>query len=179
MNNSYAKSYTEVLEILKYIPKSDYEKIPKKEIEFYKNNCDKEYQFSINENLPLNEQNISKKTNAVLVSIFKNYIATEIQKEKLKVILKDNLYQDEQIKQKKYDVNNIFFKKEQIKKDTYDANNIFPKKEQIKQKTYDVNNIFSKKKQKKEYEDVNTLVPYKENIFIKIFNKIKSIFKRH
>ena len=162
MNNSYAKSYTEVLEILKYIPKSDYEKIPKKEIEFYKNNCDKEYQFSINENLPLNEQNISKKTNAVLVSIFKNYIATEIQKEKLKVILKDNLYQDEQIKQEMYDVNNIFFKKEQIKKDTYDANNIFPQKEN-----------------KKEYEDVNTLVPYKENIFIKILNKIKSIFKRH
>ena len=112
MNNSYAKSYTEVLEILKYLPKSDYEKIPKKEIEFYKNNCDKEYQFSINENLPLNEQNISKKTNAVLVSIFKNYIATEIQKEKLKMILKDNLYQDEQIKQDTYDVNNIFPKKE-------------------------------------------------------------------
>ena len=110
--NTYAQAYTEVLEILKYLPKSDYEKIPKKEIEFYKNNCDKEYQFSINENLPLNEQNISKKTNAVLVSIFKNYIATEIQKEKLKMILKDNLYQDEQIKQDTYDVNNIFPKKE-------------------------------------------------------------------
>ena len=43
MNNTYSLSYVEVLEILKHIPKEDYEKIPKEKIEFYENNKDKNY----------------------------------------------------------------------------------------------------------------------------------------
>ena len=36
INKNYAKAYTEVLEIIKYFPKSDYDKIPKEKIEFFK-----------------------------------------------------------------------------------------------------------------------------------------------
>ena len=42
INNTYAKAYTEVLEIIKYFPKEEYSKIPLKKIEFYKNNMDKD-----------------------------------------------------------------------------------------------------------------------------------------
>ena len=35
---NYANAYTEVLEILKYIPKEDYNKIPKNKIELYETN---------------------------------------------------------------------------------------------------------------------------------------------
>ncbi len=144
MNNLYAKSYTEVLEILKYLPVEEYKKIPKEEIEFYQNNCDKQYKFTINPRLDLKEQNISRKANAVLVYLFKNYFATEVQKEKLNNILKNNLYKEEQLKREKYSTQNIF-----------------PKK-----------NI-----EKIGIQESTSIVPYKENIFIKIINKIKSIFR--
>ena len=35
MNNSYANSYVEVLEILKHIPDNEYKKIPEEKIRFY------------------------------------------------------------------------------------------------------------------------------------------------
>ena len=35
MVNEYSRNYTEVLEILKYIPIDEYNKIPKQKIEFY------------------------------------------------------------------------------------------------------------------------------------------------
>mgnify|MGYP007072994665 FL=1 len=36
MINTYSKAYTEVFEIIKYLPKEEYNKIPKDKIEFYK-----------------------------------------------------------------------------------------------------------------------------------------------
>ena len=36
IDNKYAKAYTEVLEIIKYFPEEEYNKIPKEKIEFYK-----------------------------------------------------------------------------------------------------------------------------------------------
>ncbi len=41
MNDTYSCSYVEVLEILKHLPKEQYEKIPKEKIEFYQNNMEK------------------------------------------------------------------------------------------------------------------------------------------
>ena len=48
MINTYAKAYTEVLEILKYFSEEEYSKIPQEKIEFYKNNMDKNYNYNIN-----------------------------------------------------------------------------------------------------------------------------------
>ena len=97
MTNTYAKAYTEVLEILKYFPHEEYLKIPKEKILFYKNNMDKDYKFTINPNIELSEQKISNEANAVLISLFRDYFATE----KQKTILKNSLFQNELIKEKK------------------------------------------------------------------------------
>ena len=43
MTSDYAKSYSEVLEFLKHIPKEEYERIPKSEIDFFESNKDVEY----------------------------------------------------------------------------------------------------------------------------------------
>ena len=51
MINTYAKAYTEVLEILKYFSEEEYSKIPQEKIEFYKNNMDKNYNYNINPNI--------------------------------------------------------------------------------------------------------------------------------
>ena len=60
MINTYAKAYTEVLEILKHQSTEEYSKIPQEKIDFYKNNMDKTYNYIINPNIELSKQNISK-----------------------------------------------------------------------------------------------------------------------
>ena len=45
MNNNYSKAYVEVLEILKYIPKEDLEKVPKDIMYTLEKCADKEYIF--------------------------------------------------------------------------------------------------------------------------------------
>lgn len=104
MNNTYSCSYVEVLEILKHIPKEDYIKIPEEKIEFYKNNMDKNYIYIYNPIMPKTLRN----TDAILINLYKNYIAKEDEKQKINQILKLNEMKEEQEKQKKFRPNNIF-----------------------------------------------------------------------
>lgn len=85
---TYKMAYTQVLEILKRLPKEEVAKIPTEEIEFLKENCDKTYKYILSPNARLEECQISRKAYAILVVYFKKYFATEIQKQKLDVILK-------------------------------------------------------------------------------------------
>ena len=110
INSSYAKAYTEVLEIIRHFPKEEYFKIPIEEIEFYQKNMDKDYNFSINPEIDLSEQNISPEANAIIVNIFQDYFATEEQKIKIKEILKLNQEKEEKAKREKYNPNSIFQK---------------------------------------------------------------------
>lgn len=149
ISNAYAKAYTEVLEIIKYFPEEEYNKIPVEKIEFYKNNMDKDYNFTINPEIDLSEQNISSEANAVIVNLFTDYYATEEQKVKIKNILDINQQKEEQEKREKYNPDNIFKKQHQENK--IDEKNI---------------------------QNEVALVEYKESIFKKIINKIKSIFHK-
>lgn len=104
MNSTYSCSYVEVLEILKHIPKEDYEKIPKEKIEFYKKNVDKNYVYIYDSITP----KTLRKTDAILINLYKNYIANEDEKKKINEILKLNDIKDEQNKQKKFNSASIF-----------------------------------------------------------------------
>lgn len=86
----YAKAYTEVLEIINHFSEDEYKKIPKEKIDFYEKHKDRKYDFKINPNIDLAEQNISRKANAILVSLFRDYFATAKQKEILKNLLQQN-----------------------------------------------------------------------------------------
>lgn len=108
MNDRYAKAYTEVLEILKYLPKGDYEKIPKEKIEFYEKNKDTNYEFSIDPEKPLEEQNISVEANSVIVNLFCDYFASDRQKEIVKLILQKNEEEYQKKVRKRYNPDNIF-----------------------------------------------------------------------
>lgn len=147
MEKKYAKAYTEVLEILKHIPKDEYEKIPKNEIQFYENNCDKNYKFIYDETLNVKNQTISKEANAVIVSIYMNYFANEKQKSIIDEILKQNSIEAEKEKNQKYDVDNIFKSKVEDNSENKPSENL----------PIEVNN-------------------QKENFIKKIINKIKSLF---
>lgn len=87
MTNTYARAYTEVLEVLSHFSKEEYSKIPNKKIEFYKTNMDKDYKYVINPELELSKQYISKEANSILISLFRDYFATEKQKLTLERLL--------------------------------------------------------------------------------------------
>ena len=110
MNNLYAKAYTEVLEIINHFSEDEYKKIPKEKIDFYEKHKDRKYDFKINPNIDLAEQNISRKANAILVSLFRDYFATAKQKEILKNLLQQNQEKLEKEKYLKYNPDNIFNK---------------------------------------------------------------------
>ena len=108
INNIYAKAYKEVIEIIKYFTEKEYNKIPKEKIEYYKKNMDKEYSFTINPKIDLAEQNISKEASAIIVTLFRDYFATEEQKKKLEELIKLNEKKKETENIKKYNLDNIF-----------------------------------------------------------------------
>lgn len=119
--DKYAKAYTEVLEILKYLPKNEYDKIPHERIQFFEDNKDYSYNFKIYPQIPLGKQNISIEANSIIIMLFRDYFASETQKEKLKVILKQNEDKYQEEIRNKYNPDDIFKnKKDEIT--TYSSN---------------------------------------------------------
>lgn len=143
VNLEYANAYSEVLEILKHISQEDYNKIPKEKIVLFQNNYNKEYNFTYDMNKTLDEQNVSKKAKTIIAILFRDYWATDTQREKIKA--KEEY--DRKIKeQEKYNPDNIFKPKETI--NNYEFSN-FPievKKENLIQKILNfIKNIFGRK----------------------------------
>ena len=150
MTGSYAKAYTEILEILRYLPKEEYNKIPKEKIEFYKKNKDNNYNYQFDESKTLEEQTISREANAIIISLFRDFFATPMQQDKLDKILKQNEIKYQEELNKKYNPDNIF--KQSETKVTSDENSTL-----VEQKSITV---------------------YKEPIFTKIVNWFKNLFFR-
>ena len=114
VNVEYANAYSEVLEILNHIPKSDYNKIPNNMIEVFTRNNNKEYEFNYDVSKTLNEQNVSKIAKTIIAILFRDYWATPTQREKI-------------IAKEKYDI----AKMEQEKRETYNPDDIFKKNNKI------------------------------------------------
>ena len=117
----YANAYSEVLEILKYIPLEDYNKIPKNKIELFKTNANNNYIFTYNPTKTLEEQGVSKITKGIIAILFRDYWATEQQRNK--IIIKQNYdrIKFEEKKKVKYNLDNIF--KDTIEKNIENTNN--------------------------------------------------------
>lgn len=107
-DNRYAIAYTEVLEILKYIPIEEYNKIPKTKIEMFEAYANSNYKFNYDPNKPLEEQNVSDIAKGVIILLFRDYWATEAQRNK--IIAKQNYdrMKSEEKKKEKYNSDNIF-----------------------------------------------------------------------
>ena len=108
ISKNYSKAYTEVLEMIKHLPENEYNKIPKEKIEFWERNKDNKYKFVINPQIELEKQNISIEANSIIVTIFRDYFATNLQKEKLKIILEQNENKYQEQLREKYNPDNFF-----------------------------------------------------------------------
>ena len=143
----YANAYSEVLEILKFISREDYNKIPKNKIELFETNANTEYKFTYNPNRTLDEQNVSKRAKAIIAILFRDYWATSIQKEKI-------------IAKQEHDRMQIEKKKREI----YSSDNLFKNHEKEKLIEDSINNAeFS-------------IIEHKQNLFQKLINKIREKF---
>jgi len=147
----YNKRLVEVDEILNYLSDEDLEKIPDDIKQAIRDNKDKDYTWNYNEDKPLKEQDVSRDTIAILSYLNMEYLLNEKQKQFMEEMHKRN---------------------EQEKR----------KKEYSNETQYNYEDLF---KRKNKVEDTNTeqeevaLIPVKEETFIrKIFNIIKSFFKR-
>jgi hypothetical protein len=114
-NIEYANAYSEVLEIIKYIPKEEYNKIPRRKIELFETKSNKDYKFYYNPKRTLDEQNVSKRAKAIIAILFRDYWATDTQREKILAKEKYDILQLEKVKQEKYNSNDIFKKCEKIR----------------------------------------------------------------
>lgn len=87
MDNMYAIAYSEILEILKYIPQEEYNKIPQEKIELFKAKADKNYKFRYDPRKKLNEQEVSKIAKGIIAILYRDYWA-HLNKGKLLKIIK-------------------------------------------------------------------------------------------
>lgn len=145
----YANAYSEVLEILKYIPAEDYNKIPKNKIELFETNANNDYSFIYNPDKTLEEQKVSKITKGVIAILFRDYWASEIQREKIITKQKHDRIKIDEEKRKKYNID------------------VFQNRNNNKQGQNIEENISASEV---------AMVEYKDSIFRKILNKIKSLF---
>ena len=112
IKSEYAIAYKEVFEILKYIPKEDYNKIPSEKIELYKAMQEKNYNFKYNPSKTLDEQNVSKRAKAIIALLFRDYWATDIQRKKILEKQKYDRQRIEEEKKQKYQDKDLFKKEE-------------------------------------------------------------------
>lgn len=108
MENNFHKAYKEILELLKYMPKKDVEKIPEEMIYTFKMKMDTEHQFEIDESIPLDKQDFLEETKDILSNMFRDYWATPRQREK--ILAREKLEKEklEEERRKKYNPDNIF-----------------------------------------------------------------------
>ena len=118
----------------------EYNKIPPEIIKAIEENMNEEYEYELDEDLELKNQPMLPETKAILFNLFRDYLATPEQKEKIIKMQNEERQKSELKKQQQYNAN-----------------------------------VF----QNKTKENINQskeMIEYKENIFVKLINKIKSWF---
>lgn len=105
MISNYSKAYVEVLEILKYIPKEEKEKIPKDILKTLESKADFNYNFSLDFNVTFDKQKLLDETKAILANFFRDYWATDFQKEQ--ILLKEKLDMKNK-KEEEFDYDKMF-----------------------------------------------------------------------
>jgi hypothetical protein len=104
-----AYAYAEILEILDYMEEEYVNKIPQKLIKVIKENASDTYERHLDANVPLEEQEISEKTTAILAMLMLNYwCESPEQKQELTDMFNENERKYQEELQRKYDPNNIF-----------------------------------------------------------------------
>ncbi len=111
ITKEYARAYVEVLEVIKYLKKEEYEKIPKEKIELYETYKDVTYKFKYDSKKSLDSQ-VSFETKNVLANLFLKYISTQDDRNEFYKKERKEWYENET--SKTYDTVNPLFKEKKV-----------------------------------------------------------------
>lgn len=117
MENSVARAYAEVDKILSYMDKKNIDKIPLKLRDMIKEEKERGYEPNINPNISLADQNLQRKTLAMLAMFNLNYWC-ESEEEKQKLLqqyAKNEKVKEAEIREK-YNPDEIFKNKNEVNK---------------------------------------------------------------
>ena len=106
--NNRRNAYKEVYTVLQDLNEEEYNKIPPEVIETIKENSNEEYEFVLNDELELKEQLLLPETKAILFNLFRDYLATPVQKEKIIKMQTEERKKLEEKKKQNYDNVDIF-----------------------------------------------------------------------
>lgn len=142
-------AYTEVYTILQELNEEEYSKIPPEVLETIEENMNKEYEFILDDELELKEQQMLPETKAILFNLFRDYLATTEQKEKIIKMQNEERQKNELKKQQNYNVD-VFQNKTKISTKTIENqdNELIKYKESIFSK---ICNFFKIHFQRKRY----------------------------
>lgn len=145
-NSSFA--YSEVYAILNMIEDEYRERVPKKVIDFFEEERNKEYNPIIDVNIPLEKQNLRRKTIVLLAILNLNYWCDS--------------------EEEKQEILDSFAKNEELKR----------LKEKELTENYNINNLFNKIENTKNKTEVSLIEYKEQNFIQKIISKIKILFGR-
>ena len=151
--NNRKNAYTEVYTILQDLNEEEYNKIPPEVIETLDANRNKEYEYFLDDELELKDQPMLPETKAILFNLFRDYLATPEQRTKIIKMQNEARQKNELKKQQMYNTD-VF------------ANKSINKTTKLNENEVKTNN------------NEKQIVEYKENIFKRILNKIKSLFMK-
>lgn len=150
ITSNYKNAFAEVYEILNLLDKEEYKKIPQNVINAIETNRNYEYNYHINNEIELCKQPMLPETKAILYNIFRDYLSTQNQRQK--IVEMQNIERE---------------KLEETKRARYNSKNIFKGREENTNKMYNIDTKIC-----------NQIIIEKKESFIKqLIRKIKNIFK--
>lgn len=117
VTTEYKIAYSQVLEILKHISVDEYNKIPQNMVQMFKVNASDENYFVYNSNKTLQEQNVSEIARTIIAILFRDYWATNEQKEKIVSVQNK---EREKNKKEQYNPDNLFTNRERTNEQNID-----------------------------------------------------------
>lgn len=107
---NYGKAFKEVYMILKSVGKEVVDKIPTSMLNFIEDNMDKDYFFILDENIALEEQTFMDETLGIISLIWRDYLCSDEEREKIQIADRQKQIQIENEKREKYNLDNLFKK---------------------------------------------------------------------
>ena len=113
MERAYEEAFTEVEDVLKLMPIDLVSRIPAQLRQTISENKATNYKIVIKE--PLEEQKLKKETIVILGLIYRDFLASPEEREKLQIKDSEELRKIEQQMKEQYDVENVFNNKKRYK----------------------------------------------------------------
>lgn len=103
-----AKAYREIYEILKYVPKSEFEKLPTEFINFIERNMARTYDYKVENIQDFEKQEMLEETRIILAILYRDYWAEPEKKQEIITRDKKQIKEKEESDKQKYNMEAVW-----------------------------------------------------------------------